>query len=488
MSFIDDSTVVLPPEQGSRAKSRDFWTKGPAVREPNRSPWERRYIVPRYNPFEQPAHQNPDAMPSWVRRQLERERKGIQWTQRLGKRAGQFVRLVRGASEVASLVNAIGGLVERRYSVTIPGMRQCDPEGGGGYPPIDEYVGGNGFWFARGSEHCTHFQLTGQAFGDGGFIPFYGREPYFGLEIGPGETHITVGADWHTNQLCVGWTRDFGAHWIEHSSHLRETIVDPLGQEFIFSPWAYPAAEAHAQVSPFSMPNPNAERHMPPDSQPIGQAQPVAWQGNIGDPGVAQDVLPELSPAAQAWVGVVPSTWGFAFTGGDTHADTVADNQPDAQEDPKTDEPQAEAKPPEAMVRERKVKVRSRMLLVALFKALDTASEWGDIVDAMYDALPKDVKKRWKCNRRVPIIDNFGQYGISNADCKSQALWWNWHRLNVPNAIENILMNEVEDAAYGRIHKLLPRNRVRTEGETEAWKAFAKWLKAQGFKSNDFAD
>jgi len=129
--------------------------------------------------------------------------------------------------------------------------------------------------------------------------------------------------------------------------------------------------------------------------------------------------------------------------------------------------------PPKTRVRERKVMTRGKKMAVALFKALDHISETAEIVDALYQALPKDVRDRWEKDRGAHwakvdgrwkkvglsrgLIDNAGQYGIAGADWKLQALWHNWHKLDVRQAVKNIIANEIQDRVLGQFYKHLPK-------------------------------
>lgn len=117
-------------------------------------------------------------------------------------------------------------------------------------------------------------------------------------------------------------------------------------------------------------------------------------------------------------------------------------------------------RPPRRYQREGKVISRSARVGMALYRALDTASERAELIDAIYDALPDDVKDRWSRGRENRIGDQFGQYGLEGADWKLQALWHNWHRLDVAQAVENIVKNAIEDEVIGAISRRLPRNTV----------------------------
>jgi hypothetical protein len=99
--------------------------------------------------------------------------------------------------------------------------------------------------------------------------------------------------------------------------------------------------------------------------------------------------------------------------------------------------------------KEKKVMSRGKAAAIAIARALDWLSESAEVVSALYDALPDDVKNRWRCDSLDRPGDQMGQYGVDGADCKLQALYWNWHRLDVRAALGNILTNEIEDRLYG---------------------------------------
>lgn len=100
---------------------------------------------------------------------------------------------------------------------------------------------------------------------------------------------------------------------------------------------------------------------------------------------------------------------------------------------------------------------------VAFFKVLDEISESAEIVDAFFDSLPDDVKKRWSKGRvNRSFLDNAGQYGIDGADWKLQALWENYGKIDVNKAIKNIIKNHIEDKIIGTYSRHLPRNTVNS--------------------------
>lgn len=135
---------------------------------------------------------------------------------------------------------------------------------------------------------------------------------------------------------------------------------------------------------------------------------------------------------------------------------------------------------PGAGTRERKFISRSQRVLIGIFTLLDYTSEGADIVNAVFEALPKAVRKRWKCDRNNPFLDTAGQYGISNADCKLQAIWHNYHHLDMDEAIRNIIINQIEDAIYGGIHAKLPKQTGAALDDSFKQLAEAlKWLKEE---------
>lgn len=128
--------------------------------------------------------------------------------------------------------------------------------------------------------------------------------------------------------------------------------------------------------------------------------------------------------------------------------------------------------PPRRDTKEKKVITRSKAIAIQIAKALDNISEASEVVDALYEALPKDVRKRWEKDRfpdaywykdkvtgqwkrggmsRGPA-DQFGQYGIDGADWKLEALWYNFHKIDAPEAIKNVIYNQVEDKLYGKAY------------------------------------
>lgn len=94
--------------------------------------------------------------------------------------------------------------------------------------------------------------------------------------------------------------------------------------------------------------------------------------------------------------------------------------------------------------KQRKAITKTRAIAIGLYRAVDAASEGAEIIGAVFDALPDDVKKRWKEPDRMG--DSFGQYGLGGADWKLRALWYNWHKVDVEQAVKNIIKNQLSDS------------------------------------------
>lgn len=120
------------------------------------------------------------------------------------------------------------------------------------------------------------------------------------------------------------------------------------------------------------------------------------------------------------------------------------------------------ARPPRK--NEREGKAKGIGFRIAQF--MDVVSESAEVVDAAFGCLDEKTQKRWSKGREERAGDQMGQYGLSGADWKLQALWHNWHKLDVGCAAANIIRNEIEDRIYGKafgaLDDLRPRNLRRT--------------------------
>lgn len=69
----------------------------------------------------------------------------------------------------------------------------------------------------------------------------------------------------------------------------------------------------------------------------------------------------------------------------------------------------------------------------------NVVTEGNDFVNAVYDALPDDVKRKWH----------------SRLDTRLKVIFENFHRLDLTDVLVNILENQVEDLAFGTAGKYL---------------------------------
>lgn len=207
--------------------------------------------------------------------------------------------------------------------------------------------------------------------------------------------------------------------------------------------------------------NPNVMRYLPSVPQ-VGYGQGLAPREVTADE-LAQrlDAAPSSSTAITAGGSLNPPSGGS----GRQSTSTFPPKKPEIGNN-------HERKKPPRNVRERKMR---GPVMLGLMLA-DVISESAEVVDAVFEALPKDVQKKWDCNRSAAFIDKAGQYGIDNADCKARALWHNWHKVDIVEAVRNIIANQVEDKLIGYLHKNAPRNLINA-GE-DGQKAYAELVKA----------
>lgn len=142
--------------------------------------------------------------------------------------------------------------------------------------------------------------------------------------------------------------------------------------------------------------------------------------------------------------------------------------------------------PPERGSRENKHMSKLAKFGIALAKVMDGISEASEVIDAVYDALPQDVKDRWEKGVSYDYSvydgvrqgDNYGQYGIDGADWKVRAIYYNWRKVDVNQAARNLIKNHVSDKIIGKYQSGMPVNigNAVGSGEMEAAKMIDKVL------------
>lgn len=113
--------------------------------------------------------------------------------------------------------------------------------------------------------------------------------------------------------------------------------------------------------------------------------------------------------------------------------------------------------PPRRNSKHKKSMTVAKWLGPLVFGALDTISEFSEIVGAIYDSLPDHIKKQYDQPGRG-LTDAAGQYGIDGVDWKAEALWDHWDKIDPEKAVKNILNNVAQDELLGLLHKHLPVN------------------------------
>ena len=207
---------------------------------------------------------------------------------------------------------------------------------------------------------------------------------------------------------------------------------------------------------------------------------PNNWSVTV-TPAPPEPGQPALAPLAQP-VGD-PFGWG---SGGSLVTETpngpiaVAIIQPGTKVQPGKLGPVA---PPGAGVREAPKQRGPARLGRILFKALDEVSEGCEVIDALFEALPKEAQKAakkkagyvWSPSAKKYVlpghgslkasdqtteafrpqgagsrafVDQFGQYGADGCEWKAAAIYANADRLDVCAGIQNILKNWLEDKLH----------------------------------------
>lgn len=306
----------------------------------------------------------------------------------------------------------------------------------------------------------------------------------------PGQAGV---AEIEYRQNCLVYTESY---WVEGIGAWRERRVVNFSRPDIprFGASTYDRRGPDTVPGWALEPDPNWTRYLPGirrKAAPIPSAQPSqtpeGYPTDYSDvPGAYNPDLPGYdygwSYSSDRGVGNLPGTGTEPGTG-------VAPSNP-----PRIPPWTGVRSPPDSPTRERKVKTRIQQIGIWLYRALDAISEASEIVDCLYDNLPKDVRDRWEKDRfpnahwvkdsvsgkwkRVGdtrgLLDNAGQYGIDGADWKAQAVYHNFHKVNMDGSVRCIIKNGLSDAVIGRIQARLPVNAgsAHEAGEIE----FAQWL------------
>jgi len=223
--------------------------------------------------------------------------------------------------------------------------------------------------------------------------------PPNGLFLDPSESSV----GWWWPQSAASDSRS--KHWRSY----RRVGAARVGREYAtYTPWLAPP------VTPWE--NPNFVRNTP-GSQPVPDAPP-----SVPDP---------LPPLEWQWSNVPK---GYPLP------------RPHVR------------RPPPSGTEEHKVRSKWARIGIAVYRVLDQISESAEIVDAIYDSLPKAVRKRWEKGRKNrAFVDQMGQYGIDGADWKAEAIAANWHLVDARVSLKNIVKNHLEDQIIGGWQRAMPK-------------------------------
>lgn len=218
---------------------------------------------------------------------------------------------------------------------------------------------------------------------------------------------------------------------------------------------ADPTAPLFVIGSPLSvdtMPDPNEQRRMAGEPDPLRSREPRPSDGPL--------------PIA-SWPLTGPETWSHAYTSSDGSHHRGPPPGRTVTRYPDKEVPKRMS--------------ASKAFAVTAFHALDSISEFSEIVDAFYESLPADVRKRWEAKHgrdTVFPLDQAGQYGIDGADWKAKALYYNADKIDVETAIKNVIKNAVEDRILGDIHRSIPRQSgaAFSDAQKELSKQIDAWM------------
>lgn len=305
-----------------------------------------------------------------------------------------------------------------------------------------------------------------------GYYPWVSN-PWFG---GLGSCDIALPRDSQAYAAPINWAgspdRVYWRRQYRFGTIPRDYVA---GTVVRIGPVLSPQPKPHNMIVEHHVMNPNLARWAPPE--PGGQVR-AKFKVGVGTP------IQEPTAFANPELPYAPDfAWRWEFTPGQTVVepilDFVAGPGPGTTNPNPGVEPPVKRKPPPEGEKQRKSIPFAKKVVIAIYKGLDVASEGAEIVDAVYDALPDSVKKRWKKAERMG--DNFGQYGIDGADWKMRAIYHNADKIDVEQAFKNIIKNGLTDAVTGGIQSQLPKNSgaAHSHGEKEFNRLLDEWIERE---------
>lgn len=161
-------------------------------------------------------------------------------------------------------------------------------------------------------------------------------------------------------------------------------------------------------------------------------ADAIPWALVPSRPRPDEEVLPRLRPSRK------PVDWSIAITSPAPSADGFNSGKP-----PRFHDYVPPSETPNPKDKERKLRPGPR--LARIIRYLGAVTEAADTVDALYDALPSRYRPRYKKTK-------YEKRNVSYNE-KLEALYNHWDQVDMSQAIQNLIEENVKDRIYGEIGK-----------------------------------
>lgn len=102
-------------------------------------------------------------------------------------------------------------------------------------------------------------------------------------------------------------------------------------------------------------------------------------------------------------------------------------------------------------VKERKGRAQKVVAIAA--KYAFEATEMTDLIDNLYDALPKEIRDNVVPTGKLSSTARLYPGKYVTAFDKAMALYRSWNKLNVPDAVRNVIINHFEDKIIGGLSR-----------------------------------
>lgn len=195
--------------------------------------------------------------------------------------------------------------------------------------------------------------------------------------------------------------------------------------------------------------------------------------GHVGEPNPQIKPYLPVSPTPQFPVVPQNPTIPVPFRPAWNHPDTNFGPQPMTESSPDRPRPipplpgpPHKPRPPGPGEKEKKVRVPAP--LMGAFRAATAVTEAIDLVDALWDALPKKHQKGVKKSGRTDKRARLGEgVAYSTPLDKAQHILKNWKHLNPTEAVKNIMYNHFEDKVIGGLNR--GADKTRDQGGGIGW-------------------